>query len=286
MSGGLERVVEALASQCDGARVRDGRGFSRADAQEGARLSAMHSAGIPWSQSDAKRALEMAGRHPMQAAALLAGGDEKKQHAIAAALRAGKVMPASAVPDAEQKPYNLASLSSGGRSINFWRMSWIDSLDTFLAGLRAISGLRHGQRRVRVTRNDKAEMTMNGARKRIQRWEVPFNGTVLPHAIALAAAHGFAIDPAVKAGPDPLVDSLRRSLRACWVVSDGSDRHAVFDLDGRDAAFSDAVKSSLRGRFSCSPADDWNWKIELDASTRERVLDLVRRFGFAADPAL
>lgn len=68
---GLEAVVIALASQCDGARARDGRGFSRADAQEGARLSALASSGQPWSVSDAKRAMELAARHPRQAAILI-----------------------------------------------------------------------------------------------------------------------------------------------------------------------------------------------------------------------
>jgi len=287
---GLEAVVIALASQCDGACRRDGRGFSRADAQEGARLAALASSGLPWSASDAKRALEMAARHPVQAAALMSGGDEKLQRALAAALREGKLPPLNTVEDAAQKVYSLASVSSGGRNVNFWRMSWIEDLGGFLAALKAISGLRHGQRRIRVVRNKAAEMTMNGARKRTERWEVPFNGTTLPHIVKAARDYGFTLDPAVEAGPDPLVDRLRRYSKACWLREEGSGKKtvksAVFDLDKADPDFSKAVKEGFKSRFSCSPSDDWNWIIEWGPETKDAVRDLARRFGFAADPAM
>lgn len=287
---GLEAVVIALAGQCDGASRRDGRGFSRADAQEGARLAAMASSGIAWSASDAKRALEMAARHPVQAAALMSGGNERLERAMAAALREGKLHPLNAVEDSSQKAYSLASLSSGGRNVNFWRMSWIEDIGGFLAALKAISGLRHGQRRIRVVRNKAAEITVNGARRRTERWEVPFNGTTLPHAVKAARDFGFALDPAVEAGPDPLVDRLRRAAKACWLRSDGSGKAqrtvAVFDLERADPAFSEAVKEGFKGRFSCSPSDDWNWTIEWNEETRKGVADLAQRFGFAVDPSM
>lgn len=284
---GLEAVVIALATQCDGARMRDGRGFSRADAQEGARLSAMASSGIPWSVSDAMRALEMAARHPTQAAALMSGGDEKLERAMAAALRAGKLPPLTAVEDSTQPAYNLAALSSGGRNVNFWKMAWIADIGKLLGELHALSRLKHGDRRIRVVHKKDAEATVNGKRKRMERWEVPFNGTTLHSVTRIAAAHGFAVDPAVAAGPDQLVDRLRRSSKACWLRTEAKGATvAVFDLERADPAFSEAVKRDFRGKFSCAPADDWNWTLSWDASTREKAVSLAKGFGFAMDPAM
>ncbi len=66
----IEDVVEAIASQCDGARRRDGRGFNRADAQEGGRLSALRRQNMAWSEADARKAIELAAKYPGQASAL------------------------------------------------------------------------------------------------------------------------------------------------------------------------------------------------------------------------
>jgi len=282
----LEMVVTALASQCDGARRRDGRGFSRADAQEGARLSALTNAGIPWTVSDAKRAMELASRHPVQAASLL-GRSEKARKTIEALLREGKIPPMSVVGDSEQRPYNFCSLSSGGRNVYLWKMSWIEDLSGLLAGLSEISRLKHGERLIRIQRSKPAEITINGARKRFERWEIPYNGTTLPHIMKLAADHSFILDPAVGRGPDPVVDELRRHSRACWIMRNstgsGIQAFAVFDLDRGDKSFAAAVKQEFKGKFSCTPSDDWNWTIEWSSETAWRVARLAQRFGFACD---
>lgn len=288
--GSLEDVVLALASQCDGARMRDGRGFSRADAQEGARLSAMVAAGIPWSASDTKRAIEMAARHPSQAAALLSGGNERLEKALATALRQGRLPALNVVEDSEQPPYSFAALSPGGRNVWFWKMSWIGDLPGFLSGLRAVSRLKHGERRIGIVHRKDAEATVNGRRRKMERWEVPFNGTTLPRVVELAGKHGFALDPAVKDGPDPVVDRLRRSSRACWLREEGRGKArktvAVFDLERADKDFSETVKKEFRGKFTCSPSDDWNWAIDWTDETKAGVRAVADRFGFSADPAM
>lgn len=281
----LEAAVRALASQCDGASRRDGRGFSRADAQEGARLAALVSAGLPWSQSDVLRARQMAARHPVQAADLLVGG--KGASALAAAFREGKVSPKTAgVPDREQASYCYATLSPGGGDIWFWKTGWLADLELFLSDIAAISKTFHGARRNSVRRKKGAVATVNGRKRTSDRWEVPFNGTTLQRAVTAARTHGFALDPAVLKGPDPLVDGLRKSTKACWLAREGGRTFAVFDLHRKDEAFASDVKARFRGRFTCSPADDWNWKIDHDASNAAAVAELAVRHGFRADPDL
>src|SRR5690606_28357770 len=99
--------------------------------------------------------------------------------------------------------------------------------------------LKHGDRSVRIVNNKNAETTINGKRKRIERWEVPFNGTTLPDIIRIAEKYGYIIDPAVRRGPDPLVDRLRRSSRACWLRTDSrGPTVVVFDLERPDKRFS------------------------------------------------
>src|SRR5690606_19861681 len=115
-------------------------------------------------------------------------------------------------------------------------------------------------------------------------WEVPFNGTTFPHVAALAGRHGFALDPAVSAGPDPLIDRLRRSSRACWLREEGRGKArktvAIFDLERADREFSAAVKEGFKGRFSCSPDDDWNWSVDWTNATKAAVRSLARSFSF------
>lgn len=131
----------------------------------------------------------------------------------------------------------------------------------------------------------KADITLNGSRRRAARIEVDWNGTTLPCVLEAARVHGFLLEPAMESGLDAETDDLRRRERAAWVhrgVRDGrKGAWAVFDLARRHEPFSEEVKQTLRGRFACLEHDDWNWYVELDAATLAPVARLVRNHGFA-----
>lgn len=279
----IEDVVGALALQCDGARSRDGRGFSRADAQEGGRLAAMKTSGIPWSRQDADRALEIATRYARQAGMALGEGRETRAEGIEKSLRAGRVILAEE-PVAASQPYNYCCLSPGGKRVYFWRMAWLQDLKDLSSRIFALSRERHGVRRISFDREE-ADLTINGQRRRFPRLAIDFNGTTQVGILAAARAHGFAVEPAIQHPIDVEIDALRRQERSVWLhegIRDGTKgTWAVFDLARRHEPFSSDMKSMLRGRFECDPKDDWNWWVEWSPDTQSLVLEIGRRHGFA-----
>jgi hypothetical protein len=280
----IEDVVDALAAQCDGARKRDGRGFSRADAQEGGRLCAMKRRGIAWSAADAKKAMEIGGRYAKQAGDLLGDGRGAKAQGIEKSLRAGKVRCADEVVD-KQDPYNYAGFSPGGKHVHFWRMAELGDEAGFRAALGDFLRMRHGVRRVEVVFSESAAMTVNGTKRRSKRSVVEFNGTTRDPILAIARRHGFVLEPAVETPVDEEIDLLRKSERAAWIhrgVRDGKKgAWAVFDLARKHEPFSAAVKKYLVDRdtgrrlWRCDVDDDWNWYVVWD----ERTFDMARRIA-------
>lgn len=280
----IEDVVTALAGQCDGARKRDGRGFNRADAQEGGRLAALLSSGVSWSYDDAKRALELTGRYSKQAGFILGDGRESKSSGIETALRNGKVKLENE-PVAEQKPYNYACFSPGGKRVHLWRLAWVEDFSGLLSDLRAICSIRHGHRKVYMDPKESAELTINGKKRKATRSEVDFNGSTREAIVALCEKYGFVLEPAIAAPMDDEIDNLRRHERAAWVHRGTRDGRkgvwAVFDLAAKNPGFSEAVKTRMKGRFVCDPSDDWNWFLEWDEQTMDTVRRIAIEFRFA-----
>lgn len=284
----IEDVVHALAGQCDGARRRDGRGFSRADANEGGRLCALKARGMAWSAEDARKATEIVNRYSRQAGALLGGGREAREKGIESALRQGRVGLRDPVTD-NQPPYNYLCLSPGGKQVLFWRLANVPDLPGLARSLRAACALPHGVRRNALRLDARADITLNGTRRRASRIEADLNGTTRAAILEAAARHGFLVEPAVEEALDPEIDALRRSERAAWIhrgVRDGRrGTWAVFDLARRHDPFSAHVKAWLKGRFDCAEHDDWNWYVEADESTLPRIGRLVQvhRFAISAE---
>lgn len=279
----IEDVVAALAAQCDGARKRDGRGFNRADAQEGGRLAALKQRDMAWSVEDANRAMEIAGRYAKQAAGILGNGHETRTAGIEAALRGGRVQLADD-PVENQAPYNYACLSPGGKRVYLWRLTWVADLAGLIRDLRAACR-PHGQRKSYMDPKETAEISMNGQRRRYDRCEVDFNGTTQAALLEVCERHGFVIEPAVATAVDDEIDQLRRFERAAWIHRGTRDGEkgvwAVFDLAQKAPDFSAAVKERMRSRFECDPQDDWNWFLRWDAETIPTVRRLAAEFRFA-----
>ncbi|AOG03418.1 hypothetical protein [Bosea sp. RAC05] len=280
----IEDVVEALAAQCDGARRRDGRGFNRADAQEGGRLSALRRRDMAWSIADAKKAMEIVQRYPGQAAALLSGGSETKAAGIEKAIRAGRI-PLRDEPVEKQQPYCYAGFSPGGRYVYFWKLAWVDDIGALMKTLRGLTRERHGVRRIYFQAPERADLTINGERKRAERLAIDFNGTTQATIVAAAKAHGYVLEPAIEEPVDLEIDRLRMNERAVWLHEGTRDgvrgTWAVFDLASKHEPFSNVVKTYLKGRYECRPDDDWNWYVEWNAETAELVTRVAKHFGFA-----
>lgn len=285
----IEDVVIALAGQCDGARKRDGRGFNRADAQEGGRLAALKSAGVPWSVDDARKAIEIASKYASQAGVTLGDGRESKAAGIEAALRNGKVQLADE-PIEDQPQYNYACLSPGGKRVYLWRLTWVENLTELITDLRDVCRENpHGRRRCFMDAKVTAELTLNGKRRRVDRTEIDLNGSTRAGIVEVCKKHGFVLEPAIETPVDDEIDGLRRYEKAAWLHTGSRDGEkgtwAVFDLAQKDPAFSAAVKAEMKGQFDCDPQDDWNWFLKWTPETVQRVRRLasVHRFAVSDD---
>lgn len=244
---------------------------------------------MAWSVGDARKAAEIASKYPVQASALLGLGREGREKGIAAALRANRVRLRDPVTD-RQEPYNYCSLSPGGKKVHFWRLVRIEDLAGLTGLLREGVGRDHGVRRNWMAAGERADLTINGTRRRVARIEIDYNGTTRPCVLEAAARHGFVVDPAVEANLDGEIDALRRHERACWLHRGARDGRkgvwAVFDLARRHPPFSEDVKERLRGRFACLEHDDWNWYAELDGTTLPAIGRLIRAHGIAASEGM
>lgn len=280
----IDDIVKALAERCDGAKSRDGEGFNRSDANEGGRLAALRSAGLPWSIDDARKAEEIIAKYSKQAGIYLADGDEKRQSGIEKAVRGGRVILGHAPSDA-QEAYNYAGLSPGGKRAYLWRMSWIQDVKGLFSDLRGIAGMQHGDRRIQFEMTRNAEMTINGERRKMDRYEVDLNGTSQSRIIDICGRHGFVMEPALRSAIDPEIDAIRRHSKSAWIHR--GTRYGVrgewilFDLARKDDQFSSVMKQVLRGHYVCEPDDDWNWFVPVDPATNPMVRRIAKHFRFA-----
>lgn len=280
----IEDVVKVLAAQCDGARKRDGRGFSRSDALEGGRLCALKARDMAWSVDDARKAVEISSRYSAQASVLLGFGNKAREEGIESALRGGRVKLRDEVVE-KQEPYNYACLSPGGKQVHFWRLTRVEDLGGLARALAAASAAPHGVRKVWFRSGERAALTLNGAKVRADRMEIDYNGTTREAILSAARGHGFLLEPAIEAELDAEVDGLRRHGRAAWIhrgVREGRNGlWVVCDLDRKHEPFSSDVKGSLRRRFACLEHDDWNWYLDLDRETFPTIAAILKRHAFA-----
>ena len=234
-------------------------------------------------------ATEIVNRYSKQAGALLGGGRESREKGIEAAVRGGRVGLRDPVTD-NQRPYNYACLSPGGKQVHFWRLAPVPDLAGLAGTLRAACAVPHGVRRNALRLDARADITVNGVRRRASRIEVDLNGTTRDAILAAAGRHGFLVEPAAGELLDLEIDALRRNERAAWVhhgVREGrKGTWVVFDLARRHDPFSADVKARLRGRFACLEHDDWNWYVESDAATLPQVGRIVQDHRFAISAEL
>jgi hypothetical protein len=282
-------LLADLASACDGAKSRDGIGFSRADQTEGRRLAALSSAGLPWNPQDTSSARSLVGRYAHQAARIRAAGDQRLERRIEALLKAGRFSFPEPDPSAPQFP-NMALLSASGVVVHLWTPAWTPAHAKLIEGIKSLRAIRHGERSTRIRFEKDAEITVAGERRKAARWEVDFNVSALGPLLVLCEEHGLAVDPSVYSGPDPEEDEARKASRAAFLrhgTKDGrKGEWAVFDLASAHPPFASMIKGAFWGQWYCDRLDDWNWYVALDEETAGDLREIASTFGFRSTPSL
>ena len=285
----VEDVILALAKSCDGARKRDGKGFSRSDTQDGKRLAAMLAQGISWSETDLARAMELCQGYAVQGARLLGEGSERENEQLEKDLRAGYIQIGKPV-DPMQDGCNFAVLSPACNRLYFYFEAYTPIFSELRDNILELRKLHHGARRIRVELSDKVDYHINRRKRRLRRWEVTFNSTTQPALIKLCKEFGVALDPIALKPVDSLIDELLKHPRVLYfrTVTNQEKREAsrwaVFDLDRKLDGFVEDIKHAFPAKDRVYDKSDATWLVPLNQNTYRDILDLADKYDMAVDP--
>lgn len=285
----VARVVQALASVCDGARLKDGRGFSRSHAQTGARLAAMSNNNIPWSNTDYEAAVALLSEYSSQVGRMFSPGDEAKARKIASLVASGKLPAGNDVVEGNAA-HPFAVMSPGQRYGYIYLEGSPENFNGIVDAIKSVKNLSHGARRVGAYLSGRITYHISGQQKKGRRWEVTYNSTTQPLFERLATEYGLAVDPALLKKTDSVLDGLLKHERAAYMTKtpglNGLVWKVVFDLDRKCDEFSEDMKSQLAGKFECSPQNDWNWSVPFNRKTAPIIADLIQKYEFAFCPSI
>ena len=287
----MARLLIELASNCDGARTRDGRGFSRSHAHDGARLAAMARQGIAWSKADLKTATSLIACYSIQAGKLLAPKSPDKARKLSALFRSGRLEPGIEVATKEAIcPYMV--MSEDRTMVHLYLTGSIDRFDDLIRMLSGMQTLSHGQRKIVAILAEKRDYHVNQKLKTGRRWEVSLNNTTRPILKTIASEFGVAIDPAITHDIDEEYDHLLRHKYAAYMqrsdTEAGPKWFVIFDVAEWNPAFLKTIKSQFKGMFRCKKADsgNWRWTVPLKRSAFSGIEQVIEGFHFSIDSRL
>lgn len=285
----FEDVIRIVAERCDGARRRDGRGFSKADAPDGHRIHATLKAEIPLCLEGALRARELATIYSGQAAMVLARGDRQRAKGLKDWICGNSFAFRKRWMEVPQL-FKYAGLSPGLNEV--WLFAPFDT--KLHDAVKAIGSQGHGERKIRAYRETNAEVTVNHKTVKVDRWVVDWNATSRDALLPVLERFCFVADTRIHKPLDAELDALMKNQRCAYLaevtrsrIAAGPREYAVFNLDAEYKPFSQAIKAQVPGRlWCCRPEDDRNWHVLLTPETVPTVIGLLERFGFAASTDL
>ncbi len=178
-----EDLLRSIALYCDGAKARDGVGFSKSEAQEGKRLSAMAKAGIAYTKEDAQSVKGILGKYAKQ---ITQNPEEIRK------LKNGKI--GFKQEPVEKSEYKYIATSPDHTKFYVYFFPWKAEFKPITDYIKKIKTVAHGNRFIRVVYNKNAKVTINGVEKTVGRWEIDLNSTSHKYVGFLAGKHKFAMD--------------------------------------------------------------------------------------------
>lgn len=286
----IAQILIGLASNCDGARSRDGRGFSRSHAHDGARLAAMARQGLAWSEADLKTAVSLIGCYSVQAGKMFSPNPDKAQR-LSALFRSGHLEPGVEVTDRESvSPYMV--MSEDRSMVHLYLNGSVEKFEKLVSLLHGLRKLTHGERRIISNLEKKREHHVNGRSRKSRRWEISLNNTTRPVLKHMAAEFSIAIDPGILHVTDEEYDRLIRHKYAAYLQKRGSGEDSkwfvVFDVAECNKAFLAEIKSRFKGRYESEEAGsgNWLWAIPLKKTVFGEIEGVIDEFQFVIDSRL
>ncbi len=249
----------------------------------------MVKSGLAWSPTDLEAATSLLSEYAIQAGKLLSPHDESKARKLAGLFRSGR-LGAGTELTSQEEGCTFMVLSPGQRWAYLHFEARTEEFDGIVRYLNSLKNTAHGDRPTRVKLSDPLSFNVSGRSRRGRRWEISLNGTTQPYIADMGKKFSIAIDPAILRRLDLEHDDLLRSARAAFLRQQPTERgdrwYAVFDLDAKDAAFSDEMKTRLHGQFTCDKQDDWNWAVPLTRRTLPEISNIISKFRFSTDRRL
>lgn len=271
----LESLILLLVESCDGAKRKDGYGFSRSDSQDGMRLGGLIKCGMPLSLDEVNRAKLLLGKYQNQ---LLNHFDSEKRKEISRILSSGQLT--TGVIKENRKSYNYAYCSSEGKYLYIELNSYLKNYNEFVSRLISLKEISHGARRTFVTFQVKKHVVIFGKRQRLARWKITFSSSIREPALAILKEYEFVIDPSIlmatdldydEASKKPVFAYLRNatrgSLTGLWLV---------IDFYRKDDDFITFVKANVK-HFSCRKEDDYNWYLFCEGQ-KDVIKTILRKY--------
>ena len=274
----LEFLLSILVQNCDGAKKRDGYGFSRADSQDGMRLGGIIKRRLPLNTTEVDISYSLLAKYSKQ---LLKNFSESEKKYISK-LIGEKNLPI-AMFSKDRKPINYAYLSSQQKFLYIEINSFLNDYKQFTHKILQLKRICHGKRKTYVVFQGKMNKNIFGKSTTVSRWRVSYSGSVKRQLLSLLKQYDFIIDPTVFANPSQKRDALLRN--EVYAYYEDATRNSitgkwlVLDFSNKNEAAIAYIKNNFRV-YCCRKEDDYNWYI-LERDQEDAIKNLFHNFSIA-----
>ena len=271
----LESLILDLVKKCDGAKKRDGSGFSRADSQDGMRLGGIIRRKIPLNKKEIQRSYILLKKYFSQ---LTPDIDEKMRANIAKHIQNKSLIIERY--DENRDAVNYAYLSYQGKYIYLEIEQFLENYKDFSRKIYSLQEISHGVRKTFVTFQGKKYVHVMGAKKYISRWKISYSSSIKRQVISILQEFNFIMDPSIFKMP-----LLKHDLYAklpVYAFVEAAQRREVFgdwvviDFYKKNEEFIEYVKTNLRF-YSCRKEDDYNWYLLRDGQ-EDLIENILKTF--------
>lgn len=198
----FEDLIQAVALYCDGAKARDGMGFSKSEAQEGKRLAMMAKAGLNFSLKDAETVQFIVRKYAKQSTS---------SQEILREIKNNKINFKN-TPQ-ENVEYKYIATSPDNSKFYIYFFPWKQSYKRILSYIREIpKKFMHGERKINL-KYKKAKVSINNEEHYINRWELDLNSTSEKILRFIAGKFDFIMDDVYI---DSKFDELKKSIKIAY----------------------------------------------------------------------
>jgi hypothetical protein len=277
----FETLFLSLVTCCDGAKKKDGSGFSRADVQDGMRLGSIIKRNLPINSSELMRSRELIKKYRSQISRNLSS-DKDEQDWIQKNIQINidTINPTKFKHDREDIK-NYAYLSNQKKFI--YLEVDVDSYNPYLTNeIKKISQFYYGQRKVKVFFQKNIKLKRLGNDIKINRWHISYLPITKKETIKICKSNNILISPEIFNSFSSIESKLLKYdafVTSEWMVRNKKrGQYFVINFNSKNENFIDDVKNNAE-YFSCRREDDWNWCLLKTRKNTEFIKYVIEKYN-------